>query len=100
MTGIVIKKTAKGSSITLGAEYDITQAQVMTEKLRPLLKRSSAITINASHVEHVDTAILQVLVMFKRAADAKQISIEWRKPSESLRRVANLLNLTKEMGLK
>ena len=100
MANIKVKRLAKRSSITLGAEYDITQAKAMAKELQTVLKRGVPIAMNARQVEHIDTAILQLLLMFRHAADAKQVTFEWQKPSEPLLRLAKMLDLTEEMGLK
>jgi len=49
--------------------------------------------IDATHVERVDTAVLQMLCAFVRDAQASGIVVQWRQSSPALENAARLLNV-------
>jgi len=55
--------------------------------------------INASQVERVDTAALQVLGAFIQDANTRQQAVQWDAPSESLCQSAALLGLSEVLCL-
>ncbi len=52
------------------------------------------LVLNASQVDRVDTAALQVLGAFIQDANTRQQTVQWESPSESLCQSAALLGLS------
>ena len=59
--------------------------------------RQDVVVIDACDVEDVDTAALQLLLSFRKAAAAVGISIRWQDPSEEFTRRVEILNLEKAL---
>ena len=55
--------------------------------------------LNASQLDRVDTAALQVLSAFIQDANTQEQTVEWENPSESLCQSAALLGLSKILCL-
>ena len=72
---------------------DITIVHELHGKLCKALIAQSPVTINASQVERVDTAALQMLYAFFRDCDAEGSEVKWKQPSEALCSVARILDL-------
>jgi len=63
------------------------------------LETQQNIMLNASQVERVDTATLQVLGAFIQDANTRQQSVNWETPSEPLCQSAALLGLSEILCL-
>jgi len=74
-------------------ECDISGAPDLHDTLQAALGAQRPIVLDATHVEHVDTAVLQMLCAFVRAAQASGIGVQWRQPSPALENAARLLNV-------
>ena len=74
-------------------ECDISGAQDLYDTLQAALGAQCPIVLDATHVERVDTAVLQMLCAFVRAAQASGIVVQWRQPSLALENAARLLNV-------
>jgi ABC-type transporter Mla MlaB component len=59
-----------------------------------VLESGQPVLLDASRVERVDTAALQVLSAFFQDAKSQQQSAEWQEPSEALLSSAQLLGLS------
>ena len=77
----------------------ISDAQAMYTQLNSLLKSKQDITIDASAVEMLDTAILQLLLAFVNKIRAQNREVVWIKPSGELINRATTLNLQTGLGL-
>lgn len=64
------------------------------------LASKRAVVLNASRLERVDTAALQVLSAFVQDANSQQQSVQWREPSEPLCQAAQLLGLSVLLNLE
>jgi anti-anti-sigma regulatory factor len=74
-------------------EFDISGAQDLYDTLQAALGAQGPVVLDATHVERVDTAVLQMLCAFVRAAQASGIVVQWRQPSLALENAARLLNV-------
>lgn len=79
----------------LDAELGIANAKVLSEGLSKLLKNTATLVLDASQVESVDTAALQLLVGFAR----ERTELYWKSPSEAFLNAASLLDLDQHLGL-
>jgi ABC-type transporter Mla MlaB component len=71
----------------------------LKDELQSLLADNSKIYIDASNVEMIDTATLQLLLSFQMDADAGNGRINWVKPSEKFIYSAELLGLKQALSL-
>jgi anti-anti-sigma regulatory factor len=75
---------------------DVTAFQA---ELAERLDDSGTVLINASGVERIDTATLQLLAAFVRDLRADARVVEWTECSAALRRAAHVLGLTSALDL-
>ena len=68
-------------------------------QLAEYLAESGTVHIDASGVERIDTAILQLLAAFVRDLSADTRAVEWSGCSPALRRAAESLGLVSALGL-
>jgi anti-anti-sigma regulatory factor len=78
---------------------DIAHIGAFRERLEALLAAPRPLILDASGVERVDTAVLQLLTVFVRAAQRRGMALTWRQASEVFLRSAVLLGLDGELGL-
>jgi ABC-type transporter Mla MlaB component len=74
-------------------ECNISVAQDLYDTLQAALGAQCPVVLDATHVERVDTAVLQMLCAFVRDAQASGIVVQWRQPSPALENAAQLLNV-------
>lgn len=92
------KKTApKGEAIVLDSILVIDNAMQLHQQLVELAAKKTDITINASAVNMIDTAILQLFTSFVMTLKKQNIKVNWGNPSEELVNRATLLNLEKQL---
>jgi anti-anti-sigma regulatory factor len=73
------------------------QAALKAELLGAL--GAGAIVLDGGQVERVDTAALQLLVLFRRELDARGGTLGWRGTSDALNEAAGLLGLAQLLNL-
>jgi phospholipid transport system transporter-binding protein len=89
-------KTA--ASVQLPADCRMAaQAALKAELLGAL--NASAIVLDGGQVERVDTAALQLLVVFRRELDARGGTLAWQGTSSALSEAAGLLGLAQLLNL-
>jgi anti-anti-sigma regulatory factor len=67
--------------------------------MRSVLEQKKEIVLDASNVEIVDSAALQLLLVFLREAKARGISIRWTKISAVFRDTVILLDIHNHLGV-
>lgn len=92
-------KTKASNRLVLESSLVINNASVFYESLKKLAADEQTIEIDASKVEIIDSAILQLLFAFVLDLSEKHISLSWHKPSENLLHKASILGLTENLGL-
>ena len=93
------KVKADKTNLVLDSIITINDAQTMYTQLNSLLELKQDITIDASAVEMLDTAILQLLLAFVNKIKAQNRQVVWTKPSEEMVNRATTLRLQAELGL-
>ena len=93
------KQNSDETSLVLGSIITINDAQAMYTQLNSMLESKQDITIDASAVEMLDTAILQLLLAFVNKIRAQNREVVWIKPSEEMINRATTLNLQAGLGL-
>jgi len=98
------KSTAKKparveNKIVLKTVLAISDAKTLHTELGKKLKAKKGISIDASAVEMVDTAMLQLLSAFIKRSQLDSVVVKWVKPSREFLSRSETLNLTKLLGL-
>ncbi len=95
-TGTSVTATASSTEaphttlIYCSSELDISGAQDLYDTLQGALRAQCPVVLEATHVERIDTAVLQMLCAFVREAQASGM---WRQSSPALENAARLLNV-------
>jgi anti-anti-sigma regulatory factor len=92
-------KILQQTQIKLDPVLVISDAQTLYAQLGVLLDTKQNITIDASAVEMLDTAILQLLLAFVIKVKAQSRDVIWINPSEEMIRRVTTLNLQAGLGL-
>lgn len=93
------KKSVKQQALKLDPVLVINNAKALSKDLNKLLKNNEDINIDASKVEMVDTAILQLLLAITLELKSKQHQVHWIKPSPIFISNASLLGINNQLGL-
>lgn len=85
-------------TLTLDSVVVINDAKSLYQTLAAI-DDDSDVTIDASAVEMIDTAVLQLLFAFTRKVQAGDHQISWKNPSEEFVFRADLLGLSHHLGI-
>jgi anti-anti-sigma regulatory factor len=94
------KKSARAASqrhapppIELEPRLTIVQAAALHRTMLERLEGGAPIIVDGSHVEEIDTAVLQLLTSLWRTGQERGITCAWRGSSDALRRTAALVGV-------
>lgn len=92
----------KESNVTLilDSVLVINDAKSQMQKINQLVETNDDISIDASAVEMIDTAILQLLLAATIKIRSSNHKINWINPSDKFISNASLLGLTDSLGIK
>jgi phospholipid transport system transporter-binding protein len=90
--------TAAGAPVLLPADCRMAAQAALKAELLGTLK-AGAIVLDGTQVERVDTAALQLLVLFRRELDAHGGTLHWHGTSDALNEAAGLLGLAQLLNL-
>ena len=90
----------EASTLVLPTSLDIAGSRDLQAALRPLLDSQEVAHLDASKVERVDAAGLQLLTAFVRRARSAEVSVVWRGVSAELKAAAAMTGLTFHLGLE
>lgn len=95
-------KSTKNASnkLSLNTVLAINDVKRLYAELSKFPGTKKNILIDASKVEMVDTAILQVLLAFVKKAQVQDVSVTWVEPSQEFMNRAEMLDLTGLLGLR
>lgn len=93
MDPVHIEHTADTTHVALEAALGIADARTLHEKLNAALAAATPVVMDASRVERLDAAVMQVLTGFCRAARERSLAVTWENPSPSLQQAVRLLGL-------
>ena len=85
--------------ICCDACLDIAGARDFYDRLQAVLKARQPVVLDATHIERVDTAALQILCAFFRDAEVHGLVVQWQHPSPALQNAARLLNVSTCLAL-
>src|SRR5689334_6979520 len=86
-------------ALALPAECAIASAPSLRQSLLKRLTDPANVQIDASAVQRIDTASLQVLAAFVRDRRGAGLAVEWRGVPSSMTGIAQLLDLASLLGL-
>lgn len=92
-------KKISNQTLVLNPVLIINDAKELSQDFNQLLQNNGDISIDASAVEMIDTAILQLLLAVTNKAKVSKQKIQWLKPSESFTSSVTLLGLSEALGL-
>jgi anti-anti-sigma regulatory factor len=95
------KKSARAASqrhappppIELEPRLTIVQAAALHRTMVERLEAGAPIVVDGTHVEEIDTAVLQLLTSLWRTGQERGIACTWRGSSDALRRTASLVGV-------
>jgi len=87
------------AKLTLDATLNIQNVNHLYEQLLQLLEQQDKIEIDASEVASVDTATLQLLIVFKQTAVKLQKEVIFDFPSDKFIEAAELLGLAEMLEI-
>lgn len=93
------KPVGARNKIVLKTVLAISDAKALYTELGRKLEEKKGVSIDASAVEMVDTAILQLLLAFIQKSQLHNVVVKWVKPSKEFLSRSEALNLTKLLGL-
>lgn len=94
-----LKNKKTDDVLRLDAVLVINDAQKIHSQLDALLKEKHDVIIDASAVEIVDTAILQILLVFSNQLKGMGSKIKWLKLSNEFMLRVSLLDLGSSLGI-
>ena len=93
-------KINNGQLIKLEPIIGIADVESMYKQLEKFLDEKKDVIIDASDVESVDTALLQLILVFIRKMHNLGASVSWFEPSEVFCKTATLLDIATHLGVE
>lgn len=85
--------------VILASALGIQNIYELTAQLAAALDAEGPITLDASNVDSLDTAAIQVLVAFANSVLAESRALQWLNPSHVTREHTELLDLDRFLGI-
>ncbi|MET0533942.1 MAG: STAS domain-containing protein [Steroidobacter sp.] len=95
---VVAEVTMQDPVVVLAANCSVKDAAALKTSLCAVAAQSVAVTLDASAVERVDTATMQLLCAFARDRGSRNQSIVWRGKSQALHDAVRLLGVGALLG--
>lgn len=96
---VTAKKTGP-RILHLKGQLNIHEVGSLKTRLGRFLDANQGVILDASKVEKIDTAVMQLLTAFCRSAGAKGIAVKWKNPNSRILHSAEILGLAKPLGLE
>ncbi|HEX7027281.1 MAG TPA: STAS domain-containing protein [Gammaproteobacteria bacterium] len=87
-------------ALQLKGQLDIREVSNLKSKLARHLETNRPVILDASKLEKIDTSVMQLLTAFCLSANSKGIEVKWKNPNDRLLRAAELLDLSRPLGLE
>lgn len=94
------RETLERGTLELGTHADVGHAAVLREAALAALDAADALRIDASRLDRVDTAGLQLLVAIVREADRRGLHVTWVAPPAQLVEAADALGLATPLQVR
>jgi anti-anti-sigma regulatory factor len=98
MNGVQIVHQAGETQLVFEPALDVAHARKLYHELDEVLAEHQPLTLDASHVERIDAATLQLIAAFCCAARDAGVPVRWSAASTVLRDAAALLDLLETLG--
>ena len=98
MNGVQVVRQAGETQLVFEPVLDISGARHLYGQLDNVLAGATALVLDASRVQRIDTAALQLLAAFCRTTRDAGLPLHWRAASPALREAAGLLGLDESLG--
>ena len=85
-------------TLHLGQSLSVSKVVELYKHFTPYLEEESGVAIDASEINHVDTAGLQLLCAFVSGMANQQCQVLWGGISDTLKEVVQLLDLEISLG--
>jgi anti-anti-sigma regulatory factor len=85
--------------ICCDACLDISGARDFYNRLQTAMEARQPVVLDATQIERIDTAALQILCAFFRDAEVNGLLVQWRHPSPALCNAARLLDVEGRLAL-
>jgi ABC-type transporter Mla MlaB component len=89
----------QSTNIVLDSVLTITEAGSLYNHLQSFIDTEGDVTIDASKVQMIDMAGLQLLLVFVRELRKCQRNLHWQNPSPILKQRAELMDLSRQLRL-
>ncbi len=86
-------------TLVLGSNLTIAELDALHECMLERSLHNGPVEVNASHVEMVDTASLQLIAAFLNYAVSWINGLNWIEPSDALKEATDLMGLSEFLGL-
>jgi anti-anti-sigma regulatory factor len=93
------KAIKSAASFKLEPILVINNARALSQELNRFIENSDEINIDASAVEMIDTAVLQVLLAIANKARSEKREIHWIAPSDIFLSNISLLGISRQIGI-
>ena len=91
-----VKQQKTQTHVSLHSSMGIAQARELYQLLSPVIARGLPVVLDASKVERIDTAVLQLFVVLSRTLQKKGVPLRLRKVSDTFSLSSELLGLQTE----
>ena len=92
-------KSVSNNKLILESSMVINNAAEFYKTLTEYTVNDQAVEIDASKVEIIDSAMLQLIFAFSLSLKEKGVKLSWYKPTESLLNKSSILGLSEQLGL-
>jgi anti-anti-sigma regulatory factor len=99
MTAVEVVHQAGEVRLVFEPTLSISGARELRDQLEPLLAGSERLVLDASRVERIDAATLQMLAAFVASAYGAKRDTHWQGMSPAFRNAAALLDLNGLLGV-
>jgi ABC-type transporter Mla MlaB component len=92
-------ETNNGQPLVLESILGIADVEDLYKTLGECVNKKHDVAIDASEVESVDTAILQLLLVFIRKMRNEGINVVWHEPSQTFCKIATVIDVATHLGV-
>jgi anti-anti-sigma regulatory factor len=98
MNGVQVSGHSDEMQLVFEPQLDVAHTRSLYRELDSALAARKPLALDASHVERIDAATLQLLAAFCCAARDAGVSIRWCGASAVMRKAAVFLDLDETLG--
>jgi anti-anti-sigma regulatory factor len=95
-----VKQQKTQTHVSLHSSVGIAQVQELYQLLSPVIARGLPVVLDASKVERIDTAVLQLFAVFSQSLQKKGVPLRLKKASDAFFLSSELLGLQTEFTIE